>query len=93
METLIQLHLIISGKVQEVFYRTSAKDKADEFELKGWVKNSDNGKVEILVQGDESKIKKFITWCKKGPKNADVMDVEIIEEQGFEDFRNFSILD
>lgn len=91
MDELIRLHLNISGSVQGVFYRVSAKDEADKLMLKGWVKNNDEGQVEIEVQGGEKNVQEFIDWCKKGPDGAEVQDVEITKLEGFEDFRNFSI--
>lgn len=91
MDDLIRLHLNISGSVQGVFYRVRAKDEADKLMLKGWVKNNDEGQVEIEIQGEEKKVKVFIDWCKNGPQGAEVQDVEITNLEGFEDFRNFSI--
>lgn len=87
METI---HMIISGKVQGVFYRASAKKKADELNICGWIKNTPEGNVEALVTGDHEQIEKFIQWCKSGPDRAVVKDVNI-QKQEFKEFDSFRI--
>jgi len=83
------VHLIIIGKVQGVFYRATAKDVADEMQLKGWVKNTDEGNVEIIATGEEDQLQRFISWCKKGPVRAVVTEVVVtkIPEEQFEKFK------
>lgn len=68
-----QLH--ITGKVQGVWYRASAKDKAIALGLTGKVWNEPNGDVSAIVQGHIHKIHEFIDWCKKGPPLAQVESV------------------
>jgi acylphosphatase len=68
-------HLIIQGKVQGVFYRASAKKMADKLNVKGWIRNTEEGDVEALVAGDEAVLQQFISWCKEGPQGAHVTDV------------------
>ncbi len=74
-------HLLIKGKVQGVFYRVSAKEKAEEFQLTGWVKNTPEGNVEALVSGSKERIQQFIDWCKQGPPRAEVTDVIVTEKE------------
>jgi acylphosphatase len=83
------LHLIITGKVQGVFFRASAKKVAEGLRIKGWVKNTREGNVEILCQGENKELEAFIAWCKKGPSNATVENVKSVpaEEQPLEDFK------
>ena len=71
--------LRIIGKVQGVWFRASAKDKALSLGLKGKVWNEKNGDVGIIVQGPQEKVSLFIEWCKEGPRLADVQEV-IVEE-------------
>lgn len=82
------LYLLISGKVQGVFYRAEAKKQANTLGLKGWVKNTTDDKVEAVVSGTEEKLNQFVEWCKNGPRQAQVTDVSVIQtdEQNFEDF-------
>lgn len=85
------IHLIVSGKVQGVFFRASAKDVADEIGVTGWVKNAEDGNVEAMAQGTEQQLQKFIDWCKKGPPKAIVTDVKIAPA-GDELFEKFSVV-
>jgi len=82
------IHLQISGKVQGVYFRASAKEAAEQLGLTGWVKNSANGDVESVANGSEEKLAKFVEWCKMGPPGAKVENVVVknIEEAAFRDF-------
>ncbi len=81
--------LHITGKVQGVFYRQSAKDKAMELGLKGQTWNNPDGSVTIVVNGNMSEIEHLLEWCRQGPPRAQVNSVEISEtaDQDFPDFR------
>ena len=85
-----QVHLIISGKVQGVFYRASCEEVAQSLGLKGWVCNLPTGQVEVLAQGEKEKVEKLITWCKKGPLDAKVNDVKVEWEDIKEKFAGFN---
>ncbi len=63
---------IISGKVQHVFFRASAKEKAIELNLTGRVKNLSDGSVEIIATGNEESLKHLEEWCAEGPRRARV---------------------
>ena len=65
----------IKGKVQGVWYRASAKDKALELGLRGSVWNEPDGSVGAIVSGDEIATAAFIGWCWEGPPLARVEDV------------------
>lgn len=85
----VSAHLRISGKVQGVFFRATAKKIADKNNLTGWVKNLSDGNVEAIVSGEQAAVEKFIEWCKHGPENAAVQDVHVnyIEEKIFKEFK------
>ncbi len=78
--------LRIRGKVQGVYYRVSARRKALELSLSGWIANLDDGDVEAYVQGEKSMIKEFVKWSWQGPPASNVADVQVEwtrpEEQG-----------
>jgi acylphosphatase len=57
-----QMHVVISGRVQGVWFRASTKEKADELGLTGWVKNNSKGDVEAVFEGDESAVREIIAW-------------------------------
>lgn len=86
----MQLHIFCSGKVQGVFFRDQTKAKALELNLKGFVKNLDDGEVEIVANGDSSALTDFMIFLKKDVKNAVVDGIEIKEEKE-EKFETFSI--
>lgn len=73
---MVRYRIKVKGKVQGVFYRSTAQAKAKELGLSGWVKNEEDGSVLIEAEGEEQKILKLIDWCKEGPRAAIVNDVE-----------------
>lgn len=83
------VHILISGKVQGVFFRGSTATEAEKLNITGWIKNTKSGEVETMASGEEKNIKAFIEWCHHGPKKADVENVKIKEEplQPFDSFR------
>ena len=87
-----QLHVLISGQVQGVWYRANTKQKADELGLTGWIKNTANGDVEAVFVGDESSVNEMMTWCRVGPPLAQVDNVRIIRKRVEGEFTGFTIL-
>lgn len=85
-------HIRITGKVQGVWYRASAKDKAIQLGLTGQVWNEANGDVSAVVQGEEESVTHFIDWCWQGPPLANVSKVEVFEISAEEDFTSFEIV-
>jgi acylphosphatase len=82
------IHLIIEGKVQGVYFRATAKDVADEIGVTGWVKNTEEGNVEIAATGNNEQLQKFVEWCRVGPRRAIVTNVQLknIDEENFKSF-------
>ena len=81
----------ISGTVQGVFFRQFIKDNADKLSLYGFVRNLDDGRIEVFIEGQGENVNKMIEICKKGPKHSQIRNVEIKEEK-FQDFKDFRIL-
>ncbi len=86
-----RIHLIISGIVQGVSFRTSTLKEALRLNLTGWVKNCPDGSVETVAEGEENKIEEFILWCRQGPSLAKVESLKIRKENFLGEFKNFSI--
>jgi acylphosphatase len=82
-------HVLVSGKVQGVFFRSSTKDKAEELGLSGWVRNLSDGRVEAVFEGEKEDVDTMVEWCRKGPEHARVTGVEIIREEYQGEFRGF----
>ncbi len=78
----------ISGKVQGVMYRASAKQKALELGVKGFVRNEPNGDVYLEAEAPEEILYRFIKWCNLGPALAKVETIDALpgDKVGFEDF-------
>ncbi|MCJ2533929.1 MAG: acylphosphatase [Candidatus Thermoplasmatota archaeon] len=87
----IRAHVFISGRVQGVFYRASTKNMAEQLGLKGWVRNTSDGRVEALFEGDETAVKDMISWCHKGPRSAEVSDVTVDYTKFLGEFEEFCI--
>ena len=82
---------MVSGHVQGVFYRASAKTKADELGIMGFVQNLYDGKVYIEAEGSDEKLDRFKAWCSEGPPRAEVEQVEITEGE-LRNFTSFAVL-
>ena len=67
---------VVSGKVQGVFFRASARDRANALGLRGFAKNLTDGRVEVLVAGDDAAIDELAAWLREGPPMARVEDLE-----------------
>jgi acylphosphatase len=87
----IRVHVFISGKVQGVFFRSSAKDQAEELGVSGWVRNLADGRVEAVFEGEEGNVRKMIEWCRRGPEYARVEDVGIVQEQYKGELKGFAL--
>jgi acylphosphatase len=74
---LVHKDIIVSGRVQGVGFRYSARKVAIAYGIKGYVKNMNDGNVYIEAEGPEYNIIEFINWCTKGPSNARVEDVSV----------------
>lgn len=83
-------HLLISGRVQGVFYRSFTEDIAHSLGLKGWVKNCSDGKVETIFEGKKKDIEKAISLCYKGPPAARVSNIDVRWEDFKGEFDIFS---
>jgi len=81
--------ILVTGKVQGVFYRAHTKTLALELGLKGYVQNQDDGSVKIVVQGTKPLIRELELWCHQGPKLANVKTVQIRYTKPDEEFTTF----
>jgi len=88
----IRVHLLISGRVQGVYFRKHTKDISLQNNVCGWAKNLVNGDVECILEGVKSNVDKVIIWCHQGPPNSRVDNVEIKNEKFTGDFTDFKIM-
>ena len=80
----------VTGRVQRVFYRASARHHAELLELKGFVRNEDDGSVYMEVEGTQENLKLFVEWCHRGPERAEVEKVDVTESM-LKNFRDFKV--
>jgi acylphosphatase len=76
-----RVHLVVSGRVQGVFYRASCAREARARGLAGWVRNLPDGRVKVALEGPEPQVEAMIAWCREGPPAAWVDEVEIAGEE------------
>ena len=70
-----RITIYVYGRVQGVFYRFHTKRKAKSLNLRGWVKNQDDGGVKILAEGKKQDLETFLLWCRRGPPFAKVNNI------------------
>ena len=86
-----RVRLLISGRVQGVFFRTSAARVARSLGLDGCVRNLPDGRVECIAEGEEEKLKRMIEWSQHGPPGARVEEVDVGWHEATREFRGFQI--
>lgn len=69
--------IIVTGKVQGVFYRQCTKEKAAALGINGYVKNLADGTVQIMASGTTDQLLQLVLWCKQGPPRAVVEEVKV----------------
>ena len=86
-----RLRMLISGRVQGVFFRRAAADKAYGLGLKGWARNCPDGRVEIVVEGRRRNLKMLAAWAHSGPPRANVTEVAEEWNEFLGEFSGFRI--
>ena len=88
---LKRIHIFVTGRVQGVFFRQSTRVMAIKNNVNGWVRNLDDGRVEIVAEGENENINNLVTWCETGPANSRVDKFQLIEENSTGEFENFDV--
>ncbi len=91
MEEKIRAHIIVSGRVQGVYFREQMRKGAKKLNVSGWVKNLEDGRVEAIFEGEKGKVEKIIDWVKQGPAFAKVKDIELEWQEYRGEFKNFKV--
>jgi acylphosphatase len=74
-----QVRILVSGRVQGVYFRAFTQKEAKKHQLSGFAKNLPDGRVEVVAAGPKEAVEKLILWCRKGPITARVDHVETEE--------------
>ena len=85
------IRLYITGTVQGIFFRGFLKENAERYNVKGFTRNLEDGRVEVFLEGDVDSVNKMIELCGQGPKHSQIRKVEEKQER-FQDFKTFKIL-
>jgi len=106
MSPKTRVHIFVSGLVQGVFFRAETKARAKELVLfgwsmnkcssppfapLGWVRNLEDGRVEILAEGEKEKLEKLVEWAKRGPEAAKVDGIDVVWQEYKNEFKDFKI--
>lgn len=86
-----RLHLFIRGRVQGVFFRTSAQERAQELGVVGWVRNCVDGSVELVAEGPPEQLALLRDWSRRGPPGAFVESVKELKEAETGEFSDFHL--
>lgn len=84
-------HVRISGYVQGVFFRYHTRELAQQLGLRGWVRNTPDGQVEAVFEGEKGAVERMLEFCHRGPSGARVNDIEIKWEQPRGEFSGFEV--
>jgi acylphosphatase len=71
----------VSGRVQGVWFRDSCQREARRLGVAGWVRNCDDGRVEVVIEGPPDAVNELANWCQHGPPRAQVTALELVDEE------------
>jgi acylphosphatase len=84
-------HVFVTGRVQGVFFRSQTQHKADRYDVKGWVRNLPDDRVEAVFEGEKEAVQTLIEFCKHGPSGARVTNIDLTWEKYTGEFDWFKI--
>ena len=77
---MVRYRVLVSGRVQGVFFRDTCRRVAEEHGVAGWVRNLPDGRVEAVFEGLPEAVDALVAWCHEGPPRARVRSVERLDE-------------
>jgi len=78
--SVVRCRVIVSGRVQGVFFRDSCRSTARGFGIRGWVRNRSEGTLELVAEGPRERVDQFLDWCRQGPPRAQVTGIVVTDE-------------
>ncbi len=86
-----RIHIFVTGRVQGVFFRQATRVIAIKNNVRGWVRNLDDGRVEIMIEGEDKSVDTVTQWCSLGPANSRVDDLKTNQEEFLGEYENFEV--
>ena len=77
----VRLRVWARGHVQGVFFRAEARARAESLGVAGWIRNTEDGSVEAVFEGDRERVESMVDWCRRGPAGAQVDELEVEPEE------------
>ena len=74
---MVRYRVVVTGRVQGVWYRESCRREATAAGVAGWVRNSYDGAVEAVLEGDQAAVDRVVAWMRTGPRHAVVTNVDV----------------
>ena len=74
------MRVVVSGRVQGVWFRGACQEQARALGVGGWARNRSDGRVEAVFDGPAAAVDRMVEWCRHGPRHADVTRVQMTEE-------------
>ncbi|MGI8685460.1 MAG: acylphosphatase [Acidimicrobiales bacterium] len=89
MADTVRRRVLVDGRVQGVFFRESCRRQAEAAGVAGWARNLDDGRVEVVVEGEAEAVERVVAWCRTGPGHAVVTSLQVLgeEPEGLNGFR------
>jgi acylphosphatase len=87
----VRAHVVISGRVQGVWFRASTVEEARRAGVSGWVRNCEDGSVEAVFEGERGAVMQVVGWCYKGPSAARVSNVKVKWQEPTGEFFGFNL--
>lgn len=84
-------HVFVTGIVQGVFFRIDTRNRAIRRNISGWVRNTSDGRVEAIFEGEKEDVEQIIDFCRRGPPGARVTKVDFQWEEYTGEFKDFKI--
>ena len=77
---MIRRRIVVSGRVQGVYFRDSCEREARARRVSGWVRNLPDGRVEAAFEGETDAVDAMVRWARFGPPRAEIVHVDVTDE-------------
>ena len=79
--SVVRRRVLVEGDVQGVFFRDECRKQAQSAGLAGSARNRSDGRVEVVLEGDEAAVERMVDWCRQGSSRSEVTGIEVSEEE------------